>query len=584
MASHRRRIAICAAVLSWLVVLPALSGVFVTNQTAPAKDFAIAAPTIDSPPDLTFENGSLGETIVWHPSDASPKNYTITRNGTVYEEESWAGEDIVVFLNHLYFEDFLDEPSEIPAHFVFECTVFDQNEESVSDTVLVNVIPDESAPIIDQPDDIEYEEGSFGHEIEWNIQESNPDFYNVTRLSSDPSSNNTVIEAGDWQFINISISVDGLNATHWYFYTLFVNDTLGRNSTSSVNVTVVPDLTAPTVTGPGNISFEFGESGHEITWQVFDSNPENYSINVVILYNNTEYGDVSDPLIHSPQNVTKANWSLVNPLGDNVTYSLDDVFLGNYSFTIMLLDIFGRNSTHSLNVTIFEDVRAPIISSPDSVLYEEGYTGHTLEWSAEENNPLSYNLTRNGELLLNGAWAGANITVNVDDLSVGTHDYRVAFTDFFNQSSSSVVVVTVQADSQDPVVDQVQVIQSYSTPVANNITIQAFAWDLNGIGNITVEWYIADESDIDVMDMSPQGNDMYESRLGRFDHNVVIHYRVTAKDNSSVQNESVTEWSEFVVTPQAREGLPLALFAAVMVFGALSTLVVVALYFRTRTR
>ncbi len=146
------------------------------------------------------------------------------------------------------------------------------------------------------------------------------------------------------------------------------------------------------------------------------------------------------------------------------------------------------------------------------------------------------------------------------------------------------MVVTVQADSRDPIVNQVQVIQSYSTPAANNITIQAFAWDLNGIGNITVEWYTVDELDTDVMDMSPQGNGMYESHLGRFDHLVVIHYRVTARDNSSVQNEFATEWAEFVVSSQTPEGLPLPLFVAVMVLGGLSTVVVTALYFRTRTR
>ncbi|UCH04767.1 MAG: hypothetical protein JSW05_01015, partial [Candidatus Thorarchaeota archaeon] len=464
------------------------------------------------------------------------------------------------------------------------CTVFNDNDESVSDTVLVGVIWDESAPIIEQPADIEYEEGSFGHVILWNITESNPDYYNITRTSSDPASNNTVIEEGNWLLADISISVDDLNATHWYLYHLFVNDTFGRNATSSVNVTVVPDLTDPVATGHGNLSFEFGEADHEISWYVYDSNPQNYTVNVTIIDEDTGYGNSSDPLMHSPQDVVVTSWALTDPEGDNVTYSLDNVFLGNYTFKITLFDEFGRNATHSLNVSIYKDIRAPTIDSPASFSYEEGHTGYSLEWSAEDNNPLSHNLTRNGELLLEGIWRGENISIGVDGLSVGVYQYEVTFTDFFNQSSSAIVTVTVLADAVAPIVDHVQMIQAYSTLSQNNISVQAYAWDLNGIVNIKVEWYTTNESSIEEMDLTLFGNDLYEAHLGRFQHADVIHYRVTAKDNSSVQNEFSIDWREFEVTPLTDEGLPLPLTVIIAVFGGLSTLVEVVLYFRTRTR
>lgn len=584
MVSIRHRNTITIAVLTWLVLLPILGGTIGTNTPSHSKDYLPAAPTIDSPPDVIFENGSIGVTIEWHPVDTNPKNYTVTRNGTVHDEQVWYGPSIIVYLNHLYDDGYLDEPSEIPSVHEYTCTVFNDNNESVSDSVLVNVTWDVSAPAIEQPADIEYEEGSFGHGIVWNITESNPDYYNVTRTSSDPASNNTVIDEGDWLFPDISVSVDGLNATHWYLYHLFVNDTFGRNSTSSVNVTVVPDLTDPLVTGHGNLSFEFGEADHEISWHVYDSNPQNYTVNVTIIDEDTGYGNSSDPLMHSPQDIVEIAWILVNPDGDNVTYSLDNVFLGNYTFRITLFDKFGRNATHSLNVSIYEDIRVPMIDSPDSFSYEEGHTGYSLEWSAEDNNPLSYNLTRNGELVLEGTWRGENVSIGVDGLSVGAHQYEITFADFFNQSSSVIVTVTVLADAVAPIVDHVQIIQVYSTPSQNNITVQAYAWDLNGIVNIKVEWYTANESSIEEMDLTVFGNDLYEARLGRFQHADVIHYRVTAKDNSSVQNEFVTDWREFEVTSLTEEGFPLPVTVIIAVLGGLSTLVVVVLYFRTRTR
>jgi hypothetical protein len=575
---------ITVAVLGWLVLLPVLGGTIVAEAPLQSKGYLPAAPTINSPPDIIFENGTIGKHLVWHPSDPNPKNYTITRNGTIHTEQLWYGFAIIVSLNHLYDEGLLDEPGEIPSVHEYTCTVFNDNNESVSDTVLVNVIWDVSAPVIEQPEDIEYEEGSFGHGILWNITESNPDFYNITRTSSDPASNNSLIESGEWTFSNISISIDGLNATHWYLYHLFVSDIFGHNSTSSVNVTVLPDLTEPVVTGHGNLSFEFGEDDREISWYVYDSNPKNYTINVTIVDDDVSYGNSSDPLMHSPQDVVETAWTLADPEGENVTYSLDHVFLGNYTFKITLFDKFGRNSTHSLNVSIYEDIRVPAIASPDSFSYEEGHTGYSLEWSAEDNNPLSYNLTRNGELILEGTWKGENVSIGVDGLSVGAHDYQITFTDFFNQSSSVIVTVTVLADAVAPIVDHVQIIQAYSTPTQNNISIQAYVWDLNGVDNIKVEWYTTDEAAIDEMDLTAFGNDLYAAGLGRFQHADVIHYRVTARDNSSVHNEFVTEWREFEVTSLIQEGLPLPLTIIIAVLGGLSTLVVVVLYFRTRTR
>ncbi|MFW9847342.1 MAG: hypothetical protein ACFFD6_11375, partial [Candidatus Thorarchaeota archaeon] len=104
-------------VLAWFVLLPVLGGPNIIHTDIQSKEFAIAEISIDSPPDLTFENGSLGETIVWHPETSNPKNYSVTRDGDVHRQGSWDGGDITVFLNHLYPEGLLDEPSEIPSDF-----------------------------------------------------------------------------------------------------------------------------------------------------------------------------------------------------------------------------------------------------------------------------------------------------------------------------------------------------------------------------------------------------------------------------------------------------------------------------------
>ncbi|MFX1473625.1 MAG: hypothetical protein ACFFBM_14045, partial [Promethearchaeota archaeon] len=515
MVSKRKQGAIVALVLTWLVLQPTIGGPLASRPLSGSQTFFVASISINSPPDLTFENGSLSELIRWSPTATNPKNYSITRDGDVYRQGTWTGSDITVFLNHLYDEGLLDEPSEVPSDFVFNCTVFNEDDESAWDVVVVHVIPDEAAPIIAQPENISYEEGSFGHEIRWNITETNPDFFNITRISNEPTSNDTVILSDEWDGDNITINVDGLNASRWYLYTLFVNDTLGYNSTSSVNVTVVLDLTAPTVSDPGNIEFEWGSIDQRIRWMAYDSNPKNYSINVWIRYNDTQYGNLSLPL-HAPTNVSSTNWTFSEPTGGPIEFPLDYLYLGNYTFQIVLFDDFERSVNNTVNVTVYEDTRAPIIDSISDFEYEEGYTGYSLEWSAEETNPRSYSLTRNGEVLLNGTWLGENISISIDGLEVAVYVYNLTLKDFFNQTSFAVVTLTVGPDAHHPLVSEVQAIELYSTPTTTNLTVQAYAWDINRIRNITVEWYTGDGTETEVVEMMHESNDFYSAHLGEF--------------------------------------------------------------------
>jgi hypothetical protein len=388
------------------------------------KEFLADVPVIDSPPDLLFENGSRGETITWNASDPDPKNYSIYRDGEEIESDDWDGEEITVNLNHLYSENLTHT---LPVSFIYRCEVINMDNESVDDAVNVTVIADVLAPIISQVqfDDelvnvtigvvanFSYEVGSFGHEVEWNITETNPHWYNITRISNETSSNDTIIESDEWTGGNISINVDNLNASKWYAYTLWVNDTLGYNSSSIVNITIYPDLTPPTVSSPDDIIYEYGSFGpalgHEIVWNAYDSNPARYEMEVIIHYNATSDGNASDDgPFHGPGNFTLDPWNFTDPEGQDIKVNVDFFYVGNYTFTITLFDTIGFNTTDSLNLTVYRDERAPVVNATDDFSYEEGYTGHYLNWSAEESNPRFYNLTLDGEVILNGTWRGEN--------------------------------------------------------------------------------------------------------------------------------------------------------------------------------
>ncbi|MHA1575896.1 MAG: hypothetical protein ACTSU3_00905 [Candidatus Thorarchaeota archaeon] len=569
--------------LTLIVLSPCVTSVsHVDFSIAPTTTMELAAPSITGLTFYEYENGSVGETLEYDASDVDPKNYSVTVDGSDYSSGTWDDGLITVYLVYLNTRDLIDT---LPQEFAFVVTVFNQAEESNSISTTVRVILDIVGPDITQPANITYEEGSFGNEIQWNITESNPDFYNITRQSNEPGTNFTVLETGSWSDSEIIINIDGLNASRWYFYTLFVNDTFSRNATSSVNVTVLIDVTNPTISSPDDVAFEFGDTGFEVRWEVYDSNPKNYTIDGIIQYNDTLYGNFS--AFHSFSNITQADWTFVDPDGGDISIALDGLFLGNYTFNITAFDTFNQSTTDSVFVRIYPDIRVPVIDADEDIEYEEGYTRFNVSWNVEENNPLWYNLTLDGTVMMNGTWIGENFTIDVDGLDVGTYAYNMTFRDFFGFTSFAIVYVEVTIDIHFPIISSVQVIQTLSSQTTNNLTVQAYVWDLNRIKDITIEWGVGDpESDTFEFESSnmtsSEINDFFTADIGEYSHGAVVWYRVSATDNSSQENTETTEWTSVTISSMSYEGAPVLLYGIIVLLGGLSLFVFIVLYFRTK--
>ncbi len=576
---------IFALMLTLIVLSPYVTSVsHVDFSITPVATMELAAPSITGLTFYEYENGTIGETLEYDAFDADPKNYSVTVDGSDYDSGIWDGSTITVYLVYLNTRDLIVT---LPQDFTFVVTVFNQAEESDSITTTVRVILDVSAPDITQPANITYEEGSFGNEIQWNITESNPDFYNISRQSNEPGTNFTVLETGSWSDSEIIINIDGLNASRWYIYSLFVNDTFGRNNTSIVNVTVLQDLTNPVISSPDDVAFEFGDTGFEVRWKLYDSNPKNYSIYVITHFNDTLYGNITDLGLHSPINVTQPSWTFTDPDGGDISISLDGIFLGNYTFNITAFDTFNQSSTDSVYLRIYPDVRAPIIDASEDLDYEEGYTGFNITWSAEENNPLWYNLTLDGTVMMNGTWGGENFSIEVDGLDVGTYEYNMTLRDFFGFTSFAIIQVEVTIDIHFPIISGVQVIQTMVSQTTNNLTVQAYVWDLNRINNITIEWGIGDPSsdnfEFESVNMiSSEINDFFTADLGEYTQGKVVWFRISATDDSSQENTETTEWASVIVSSMSYEGVPALLYGIIAVLGGLSLFVFIILYFRTK--
>jgi hypothetical protein len=287
--------------------------------------------------------------------------------------------------------------------------------------------------------------------------------------------------------------------------------------------------------------------------------------------------------------VIEPDWTFTDPDGLDIIVDLDGLFLGNYSITLTLFDDYGRMTNDTVNVTVYKDIRAPIITPSGDISYEEGYTDNRINWTVEESNPLYYNLTLDGVSLENGTWDGSGYEIDVDGFDVGVYVYNMSYTDFFNQTDFSLIEVTVTADSHVPTVLGVTAIQTFSTATSSNLTIQAYVWDLNNIRSIEIEWGVGDpesadfDSETKEMEESEISN-TFVAHLGEYDVGVRVWYKIIATDNSSVNLEYDTGWLSVIITVQSYEGAPALIYAIIGILGGLSLLVILVMYFRTKTR
>ena len=94
---------------------------------------------------------------------------------------------------------------------------------------------DATAPIIDHPTDISYEEGSIDNYITWNPDDLNPSSYEISR-------NGTIIRSDNWYGGSIVISVDGLETGN-YEYICTIYDLYDNSISDTVIVTVTESTT-----------------------------------------------------------------------------------------------------------------------------------------------------------------------------------------------------------------------------------------------------------------------------------------------------------------------------------------------------
>lgn len=271
-------------------------------------------PLIDSPGDVTIEEGNCSCNITWTPIDTDPSSFLVTRDLVKVVGGPWSGEQISVSVSNLPV-----------GSYQYTCTVYDNVGNSASDTVNVTIISssatiDTTNPSLDHPEDLTYEEGSIGHTLKWSPMDANPESFRVEM-------DGIWVAGGPWHGEPIIISLDGL-VTGTYEFICTVYDQADNYVDDSVLVTII-DTTPPKIDHPPDIVYIEGVSSNEIIWYPSDSHPATYQItrNGTILEN--------DP------------WN-----GGSLSISISGLTPGDFIFICMVTDQSGNQNSDEVLVSV----------------------------------------------------------------------------------------------------------------------------------------------------------------------------------------------------------------------------------------
>jgi len=281
----------------------------------------------------------------------------------------------------------------------------------------------EEEPIIDNPADIQYDEGATGYSITWDPSDLNPQNYTIYR-------DGLIVQSGLWNasIETITISVDGLSLGS-YTYLIVVGD-VGLNTASDTVLVTVVDGTNPTIDSPIDPNVVEGSSGNQITWNPYDLHPASYEI-------------------YREEILVKSG--LWNSSSEPISFSVDGLSLGVYNITIVVYDTTSRTAIDTVFVTVY-DGTAPIVDNPADI---DGDSGYSITWSPSDLHPVSYQILREGVQVKSGTWntSGETMTISVDGLSIGSYNYTIVLTDIGGNTVTDEVIVTVYS-ADVPTIDQ----------------------------------------------------------------------------------------------------------------------------------
>jgi hypothetical protein len=370
-------------------------------------------PTIIEWP-ATSTSQNRNETISISATDSFPDRFEFWINFTIIENTTWQ------FNNPIAFE--VDELNLAIGTNIIKFYFYDLANNLMNYTYTLTYLDIDAPTIISRPDQ---ETIMFEHElIQINapklcVYDLNPGTYTIFRDSM-------LIEEYEWftekNEIHLPISNLSLGS---YLFEVYTRDSSGNTAISSINFTVIDKL-KPYIFPLDQLIFEPLYVASWFEFFVIEKYPESYEL-------------LRDDIIIDYGTITK-NYPIV--FVDIGNLSPDD-----YTYTLKVQDESGNIGQESVQVKM-ADYTPPVIKRPPDIIYSEGTTGNTIYWEIQESNPSSYSLYRDDEQIESKTLETMNLSLSVDGLELGVHEFILIVHDEVGQSYTSISYVVVIDDTK----------------------------------------------------------------------------------------------------------------------------------------
>ncbi|MHA1653273.1 MAG: Ig-like domain-containing protein [Candidatus Thorarchaeota archaeon] len=186
-------------------------------------------------------------------------------------------------------------------------------------TVPFTLEVDNTAPVVSFPTHVEFDDGSVGNVLRWNVSDAHPATY---WLLVDGS----VVSEGTWtnglEFVMDDLTVGDHNVTAVFL------DEVGLRSVVTALVTV-RDVTPPDLSHPEDITYVGGTVGHSISCTATEEYPAFHE------------------MFGNGMIIASGSWS-----GSVITINVDDLAPSAHNFTVRVADQYGNEATDTVFVTV----------------------------------------------------------------------------------------------------------------------------------------------------------------------------------------------------------------------------------------
>lgn len=232
-----------------------------------------------------------------------------------------------------------------------------------------------------------------------------------------------------------------------------------------------PQTLAPIIDSPGNVTYVIGSEGNEIIWHALALYPGFYEI----FRNGTQ--------------MASSSWN-----GSDVFINVDGLEIGTYNYTLIISDTKALNATDTIFVTVINDIFPPIINHPDDLILEYGTSTMSIEWQISDDNPESYSIIRNGNVISSASINTSTISVTVNTFTLGIQNYTILVSDSYGNVAYDTVLVDI-SDTTAPVItgpEDMNLAEGYvdTELIWHPFDLLPFSYLLyiNGIPGTTQDW------------------------------------------------------------------------------------------------